>query len=153
MHITLETDYAIRIVDRLGKESLKEDNGFKSCIDAGTISESTDVPLRFALKILRKLVGGGLVKSYKGVYGGYRLIKPINEITLYDVIEIVEGEYRFSRCLSEGYNCNCSADGLPCSYQQVFGGVSEMVKEYLKKQTFDKLIKPEMKSDIKSKNS
>ncbi|HBH94315.1 MAG TPA: Rrf2 family transcriptional regulator [Ruminococcaceae bacterium] len=142
MHITLETDYAIRIVDTLGKESLKGDNGIKSCIDAGTISESTDVPLRFALKILRKLVSGGLVKSYKGVYGGYRLIKPVKEISLYDVIEIVEGEYRFSRCLSEGYSCNCSADGLPCNYRQAFSDVSEIVKEYLKKQTFDKLIKP-----------
>lgn len=142
MHITLETDYAIRIVDTLGKESLKENNGVKSCIDAGTISENTDVPLRFALKILRKLVGGGLVKSYKGVYGGYRLIKPVNELSLYDVIEIVEGEYRFSRCLAEEYSCNCSADGLPCNYQQAFAKVSEMVKEYLKKQTFDKLIKP-----------
>lgn len=141
MHITLETDYAIRIVDALGKESLKENNGVKSCVDAGTISESADVPLRFALKILRKLVGGGLAKSYKGVYGGYRLIKPVGEISLYDVIEIVEGEYRFSRCLSEGYSCNCSADGLPCNYQRVFAGVSDMVKDYLKKQTFDKLIK------------
>ena len=65
MHITLETDYAIRIVDALGRESLKGGNGIKSCIDAGTISESTDVPLRFALKILRKLVSGGIVKSYK----------------------------------------------------------------------------------------
>ncbi len=142
MHITLETDYAIRIVDTLGKESLKENNGVKSCVDAGTISENTDVPLRFALKILRKLVSGGLVKSYKGVYGGYRLIKPVNELSLYDVIEIVEGEYRFSRCLAEEYSCNCSADGLPCNYQQAFAKVSEMVKEYLKKQTFDKLIKP-----------
>lgn len=142
MHITLETDYAVRIVDTLGKESLKENNGHKSCVDAGTISERTDVPLRFSLKILRKLVSGGLVKSYKGVYGGYRLTKPINEITLYDVIEIVEGEYRFSRCLSDEYSCNCSADGLPCNYQQAFAGVTEMVKDYLKKQTFDKLIKP-----------
>ncbi len=142
MHITLETDYAIRIVDTLGKESLKENNGVKSCVDAGTISENTDVPLRFALKILRKLVSGGLVKSYKGVYGGYRLIKPVNELSLYDVIEIVEGEYRFSRCLAEEYSCNCSADGLPCNYQQAFAKVSEMVKEYLKEQTFDKLIKP-----------
>lgn len=142
MHITLETDYAVRIVDTLGKESLKENDGHKNCVDAGTISERTDVPLRFSLKILRKLVSGGIVKSYKGIYGGYRLIKPLNEITLYDVIEIVEGEYRFSRCLSEGYSCNCSADGLPCNYQQAFANVTKMVKDYLKKQTFDKLIKP-----------
>lgn len=141
MHITLETDYAIRIVDTLAKEAAKENESFRSCIDAGTISERTEVPLRFALKILRKLVGGGIVKSYKGVYGGYRLIANLSELSVYDVMELVEGEYRFSRCLSEGYSCNCSADGLPCNYQRVFGELTEMVKEYLKKQTFDKLVK------------
>ena len=42
---------------------------------------------------------------------------------------------------SEGYNCNCESDGLPCNYRGVFGEVTEMVKDYLKKQTFDKLVK------------
>lgn len=141
MHITLETDYAIRIVDALAVETVKEQNSFRGCIDAGTISERTEVPLRFALKILRKLVSGGIVKSYKGVYGGYRLIAELSEISIYDVMEIVEGEYHFSRCLSDDYSCNCSADGLPCNYRQAFGEVTEMVKDYLKKQTFDKLVK------------
>lgn len=144
MHITLETDYAIRIVDTLAKEAAKEQSSFRGCIDAGTISERTEIPLRFALKILRKLVGGGIVKSYKGVYGGYRLIAKLEELSIYDVIELVEGEYRFSRCLSEDYSCNCGNDGdLPCSYRQVFAGVTDMVRDYLKKQTFDKLVKIE----------
>ncbi len=141
MHITLETDYAIRIVDALAKEAAKQQAGCKGCIDAGTISERTEIPLRFALKILRKLVGGGIVKSYKGVYGGYRLTARLNELSIYDVIELVEGEYRFSRCLSEDYSCNCGNDGLPCNYRKVFAGVSDMVRDYLKKQTFDKLVK------------
>lgn len=141
MHITLETDYAIRIVDALAKEAARENESFRGCIDAGTIADRTEVPLRFALKILRKLVSGGIVKSYKGVYGGYQLISELGELSIYDVMEIVEGEYHFSRCLSEGYNCNCESDGLPCNYRGVFGEVTEMVKDYLKKQTFDKLVK------------
>ncbi len=141
MHITLETDYAIRIVDALAKEAARENESFRGCIDAGTIAERTEVPLRFALKILRKLVSGGIVKSYKGVYGGYRLITEPGELSIYDVMEIVEGEYHFSRCLSEGYSCSCESDGLPCNYRSAFGEVTEMVKDYLKKQTFDKLVK------------
>lgn len=140
MHITLETDYAIRIVDALAKEAAKEQESFRGCIDAGTIAERTEVPLRFALKILRKLVSGGIVKSYKGVYGGYRLIAKLSEISVYDVMEIVEGEYHFSRCLSEGYSCSCGDDGLSCNYRKVFGELTEIVRDYLKKQTFDKLV-------------
>ena len=141
MHITLETDYAIRIVDALAKAPLAEDQKHKVRIDAGTIAEQTEVPLRFALKILRKLVSGGIVKSYKGVYGGYELTAELGKLSIYDVIELVEGEYRFSRCLSEEYSCKCSEERLPCSYRAVFAEVTQTVKEQLKKQTFDKLVK------------
>ena len=141
MHITLETDYAIRIVDALAKAP-DDGNRHRLRMDAGTIAERTEVPLRFALKILRKLVSGGIVKSYKGVHGGYELTAELSKLSIYDVIELVEGEYRFSRCLSEGYSCNCGGEErLPCSYRAVFADVTQTVKEQLKKQTFDKLVK------------
>ena len=55
MHITRETDYAIRIVYCLANTQGRK--------DAGTISEEMGVTLRFSLKILHKLVKSGLVKS------------------------------------------------------------------------------------------
>lgn len=142
MHITLETDYAIRIVDRLAKNKLAAKvSETPKRLDAKTISESTDVPLRFALKILRKLVAGEIVKSYKGIYGGYELDRELNELSLYDIVELVEGTYRFSRCVSKDYACSCNKeDELPCSYQRVFSEISDEVCKLLKKQTFDKLI-------------
>lgn len=131
MHITLETDYAIRIVDRLIKAGGR--------LDAKTISERSDVPQRFALKILRKLASGGVVKSYKGSGGGYEIASDPKELSLYDIVELVEGTYRFSRCVGNGgYSCSCE---LPCAYKKVFSDISEEVCEMLKKQTFDKLIK------------
>ncbi|MBO5265879.1 MAG: Rrf2 family transcriptional regulator [Ruminiclostridium sp.] len=127
MHITLETDYAIRIVDRLIKAGGR--------LDAKTISERSDVPQRFALKILHKLVSGGVVKSYKGSGGGYEIALKPEELSLYDIVELVEGTYRFSRCVGDGYNCSCE---LPCAYKKVFSDISEEVCKMLKKQTFDK---------------
>lgn len=130
MHITLETDYAIRIVDRLIKAGGR--------LDAKTISERSDVPQRFALKILHKLVAGGVVKSYKGAGGGYEIACAAESLSLYDIVELVEGTYRFSRCVDGGYNCSCE---LPCAYKKVFSDISEEVCKMLRKQTFDKLIK------------
>ncbi len=97
MHMTLEADYAVRIVERL---TLLKDRQ-----DAKTLSEKTQVPLRFALKILRKLVSEGIVKSYKGTHGGYTLAKKPSEISLRQVIEAVEGPYMISRCLQGEYAC------------------------------------------------
>lgn len=82
MHITLETDYAIRIVDFM----VKNDGRF----DAKAISEKTYVPQTFAMKILRKLGNAGIVNSYKGTKGGYELGRSPSELSLYDVVEAVE---------------------------------------------------------------
>lgn len=102
MHITLETDYIIRIVECLAR------CGWKT--DAAAIFAQIGVPRRFSLKILRKLVHSGIIRSYKGVRVGYELAKPPKSITLRTVVEAVEGPYNFSRCLSADYCCSC-ADG------------------------------------------
>lgn len=134
MHITLETDYAIRIIDCLARRDER--------LDAKTISDITDVPQRFSLKILRKLVSGEIVKSFKGIHGGYELGMALDKLSLYDVVELVEGTYRFSRCLKGDYDCSCNQDKtLPCTYQAAFSHISDIVCEELKKLTFDKLIR------------
>lgn len=133
MHITLETDYAIRIVDYLAKN--------KQRFDAKTISDSTNVPLRFSLKILRKLAASEIVKSFKGAKGGYELCVPVEKLSLYDVVEVVEGTYRFSRCLDDHYCCSRTENELNCGYQIAFANISQKVCEELKKLTFDQFIK------------
>ena len=85
MHITQESDYAVRIVYCLAKCGTRR--------DARGISEEMCVTLRFSLKILGKLVSSGIVESYKGNRGGYELARPASEITLKDVIDAVEGPY------------------------------------------------------------
>ena len=54
MHMTLEADYAVRIVEFLAVNPGRA--------DAKTISERTSVTLRFTLKILRTLVSDGIVR-------------------------------------------------------------------------------------------
>jgi len=125
MHITLETDYAIRIVQCLVNA--------KKRLDAKTISEQANVTLRFSLKILRKLVSTGVIKSYKGTQGGYELNRPAEEISLYDVVETIEGTYVFSRCLDSAYTCmQEEGTGCSCGFRDVFEDISETVREKLK---------------------
>lgn len=141
MHITLETDYAIRIIDCIARENKR--------LDAKTISEITAVPLRFSLKILRKLVTGEIIDSYKGIHGGYEISKDLSEISLYDVVELLEGTYNLSRCLDGEYECTCIEEGeLGCTYRAAFGRVSNIVREELKKYTFDKLVKVKPTEEI-----
>ena len=131
MHITLETDYAVRIVSVL-------------CIDGGrveakVISERAAVTLRFALKILRKLVAAGIVRSYKGTQGGYQINLSPKEINLKMVTEAIEGTYYFSRCLAPDGICSRGASGV-CCFQKVFCEISNMVRDKLESSSFADLI-------------
>ena len=78
MHITQESDYAIRIVYCLAKSGGRR--------DARSISEEMCVTLRFSLKILGKLASSGIVNSYKGNRGGYELASAPSQVSLKDVI-------------------------------------------------------------------
>lgn len=130
MHITLESDYAVRIVHCLASSSGR--------MDAKKISGETGVTLRFSLKILRKLVTGGLVRSYKGTKGGYELARPAGEISLCDVIETVEGPFALSRCVGEqNFSCSRDGGGPECRFRQVYAEISEEVRKRLDNVRFD----------------
>jgi Rrf2 family protein len=56
-----------------------------------TICNAYQMPDKFVLQIMRLLVSAGIVKSTRGVYGGYKLAKPANKITLLEIVEAVDG--------------------------------------------------------------
>lgn len=131
MFITLEADYAVRIVSVLCRE--------KDKMDAKTISNDACVTLRFALKILRKLVAADIVKSYKGTQGGYIINKDPAQLTLKDVLEAIEGTYYFSRCLSQTAPAT-EVQTVSAVIRKAFNEISEMVRNKLDTYTFAELI-------------
>lgn len=131
MHITLESDYAIRIAIFLAQQGKRA--------DAKLISENTGVSLRFALKILRKLVSGGIVRSYKGTAGGYELAREPEKINLADIIGVIEGPYYLSRCLRPDGVCPRNGEAN-CKVSKVFADISADVHQKLKQATIDRLM-------------
>ncbi len=132
MYITLETDYAIRIMICLIEQQGR--------IDAKNIAEKTDVTLRFALKILRKLVAAGFVRSYKGIKGGYEFAgESALALSLYDVVLAIEGEPSVSRCVGEDERC-IHGRSAQCKVHTAFIGIHKSLKKELQAVTFDQLV-------------
>lgn len=131
MVMTREADYAVRIVEMLAQSNRK--------IDAHTISQHTQVPLRFALKILRKLVADGLIVSYKGAHGGYTLAREPGKITLRQVIESVEGPYMINRCQKDAETCSHTT---VCRFHEIYDEISLLVRNKLDSYTFESLKGP-----------
>lgn len=134
MHITQESDYAVRIVYCLARSGVR--------MDARTISGEMQVTLRFTLKILGKLAQANIVNSYKGNRGGYELARPAKDVSLLDVIVAVEGPYRLSRCIGDNEeSCGCSmGDSGCCAFKHVFGRISESINQQLQEVNFAQLL-------------
>ena len=122
MRITLESDYALRILTELAR--------YDSIIDAKTLSEKTAVTPRFTLKILHKLTGS-FVKSYKGVNGGYKLKEDPKNITLKNVIELIDGPIAMIRCIGSSESCALNKDKTSCIYHHIFETISSDVAKKL----------------------
>ena len=132
MHLTQETDYAMRIIYCLAKSGRR--------MDASSISEEMRISLRFSLKILGKLAGAGLVNSYKGMRGGYELARPADQITLKQVLDVIEGHaYAISRCLCEGEDCNRGLSGC-CVFQNLWAQITSEVNQTLSGITFADML-------------
>ena len=118
MKITMETDYAMRIMRSLAKRGRS---------DAKTVSDDVNAPLRFTVKILGKLSSARLVNSFKGVGGGYELSRPADEISLRDIYEVTEGPLSISRCSEEGFVCPHGSDDCDCFFNRIFDEINGMI--------------------------
>jgi Rrf2 family protein len=85
VRVSAKADYALRACVELA--SLQADGAVKG----ERIAQAQEVPLKFLENILSDLRHAGLVRSQRGVEGGYWLARPAEEITLAEVIRAVEG--------------------------------------------------------------
>lgn len=127
MQLNLETDYAIRLVSLLC--------GSKDRMSAAEISERTGVTLRFSLKILGKLAKSGIVKSYKGASGGYVINRAPEDISLREVVTVMQGPVSINRCISAGEKCS-NPDSSDCRFKRFFAELSKDINEKMEKMHF-----------------
>src|SRR6185503_14503113 len=96
MKLSRTVSYAVRATLQLAQ---LESQGPVPC---SRLAADGKMPERFLLQILRNLVTHGILRSTRGVDGGYALVKPANQISLLEVIEAIEGPYDSSHEVGEG---------------------------------------------------
>ncbi|MCC7474342.1 MAG: Rrf2 family transcriptional regulator [Pirellulales bacterium] len=89
MKLSAKTEYAC-----LALLEMAQQHGSGEPVQIRRIAAEQGIPSRFLVQILLRLKGAGLVSSTRGAAGGYRLAHSPREITLADIIEVMEGEAR-----------------------------------------------------------
>jgi Rrf2 family protein len=96
MKLSRTVSYAVRATLQLAQ---LEAQGPVPC---SRLAAEGKMPERFLLQILRNLVTHGILRSTRGVDGGYALVRPADQISLLEVIEAIEGPYDASLEMGDG---------------------------------------------------
>lgn len=132
MKLNQATDYAFRMV--LHMSILPA--GAK--ITGSELAKAQNIPDRFLLKIMRTLTAAKIMKSYRGVDGGFSLLMNPKDITLLSVIEAVEGPTYLQKCLYDATSCSRGCHGH-CSVNEAFASIQMNLINELKAVNFEDL--------------
>ncbi|MDQ1772907.1 Rrf2 family transcriptional regulator [Labilibaculum sp. A4] len=128
--------YAIRSVIYL---SLNGTEGKK--IGIKKISEDLEIPTPFLGKILQSLARQKLLTSTKGPHGGFGMGKKPSEITLMNIVEIVDGLDMFENCLIGMRPCKTHTNKQsPCPVHNQFGSIRQTIYDLFNGKTIGELI-------------
>src|SRR4026209_2258344 len=95
MKLARTVSYAVQATLQLAKNESSEP------VPCSQLASTGKMPERFLLQILRDLVTHGILRSTRGVDGGYALLRPAEEITLLDLVEAIEGPLETAELPSE----------------------------------------------------
>jgi Rrf2 family protein len=131
LQITRQTEYAIRGLQELARRN--EDAPVQLKVLAG----SCEVSEAFLAKIFQMLAQAGVVKSHRGVKGGFSLGRPADEITLREIVEICEGGIALNHCLRKVDPCQ---DVDTCAVANVWREAQDALSGALEKTSLADVI-------------
>jgi len=131
MKLSRTVSYAVRATLQLAELSAQ------GPVPCSKLAAEGHMPERFLLQILRNLVTHGILRSTRGVDGGYALVKPAHEISLLEVIEAIEGPYDATLETSEGLT-----EESQNKLREALGQVTQTTRRQLESIKLSALLKP-----------
>jgi len=122
MMFSRPVEYAIRAMTMLASQKPGKLTG------ARTISEVENIPMPFLWKVLRILARRKLVRSFKGIRGGYELARPAEKITINDIFLATDGTDFRETCVLGLPECD---DQYPCPLHEQWRQIRSRMTELL----------------------
>lgn len=125
------TDYALRLMINLAR------NYGSKPVSSRMMAEDEQVSYQLTCKILQKLHAAGFISSKMGPRGGFILKKAPSEITLAEIVRIIQGPITVNSCLLRDDFCPRKSI---CSICNGLSKLQLYIDEFFKSMTLEQLI-------------
>lgn len=97
------SDYAVIVLEALSRPDT-------DALSASQIAGVVKLPEPTVAKVLKQMATGGLVTSQRGVNGGYTIARKAEDISVFDIVSVIEGRLSLTACV-EGGDEPCALEG------------------------------------------
>lgn len=133
--ISNKCKYAIKALTYIARN----DDGTKAVMTSD-IAQEQDIPRKFLEIILRDLRNNRILESKRGKDGGFRLLRPAEDISLTEIMRIIDGPIAMLPCVSLNYYRSCDdCNEDKCEVKGVFEQVRDRTLEVLNGKTIKSL--------------
>jgi FeS assembly SUF system regulator len=137
-------DYAVLLVCKMSKN---EDKFYS----ANELSLNTSLKTTTINKILTKLTKANITSSIRGVTGGYKLAMGADDISVGNIIDIIDGRVALTVCVEKGENNNCELESV-CTSRSNWQVINNAVCDALNSISIEEMANPfKIKNNYKYK--
>jgi Rrf2 family protein len=137
MKLSKKGEYALRSLINLG---IAVEVG-RPLLQVSELAESEQLPVKFLEQILQALKEAGFIVSTRGKFGGYRLAKPTKQITIGEVVRLIDGPLAPIGCVSQSAyeKCTCP-DETHCGLRMLMLDVRNAIAGILDRYTLADVV-------------
>ena len=127
MTLNATTDYAIQIIIALDRE--------KKILSAQKLADLSCVSKRYVMLVAAKLRDHNLIETVSGIFGGYKLAKPGSQISLFDIIDAMEGKFCLYPCIYD--HSVCKSNDKNCQILPIYRTIHDRIVDCLRGLSID----------------
>ncbi|MFA5255741.1 MAG: Rrf2 family transcriptional regulator [Candidatus Omnitrophota bacterium] len=129
--ISRNTDYAVRAICYIAKKR-------PAVVSVAELVKKIKIPRPFLRKILQTLNSEGMLISYKGKGGGFRLARKPEAVYLTDIMEAFQGPFKLNECFFKRKIC---PDRNKCCLKKKIDSIERMVYRELRSITLGSVLR------------
>ena len=142
MRVSSKTHYGLRMMTEFAKVY------GRGPLSIAEVARVEQLPLAYLEQLAAQLRRGGLVESTRGAHGGYSVARPPEQISVLEVVTVLEGEVAPVECVAHGYvTGSCQREG-ECASRGLWLRLKRSIDAVLSQTTLAELVADQSLIDV-----